>query len=422
MSRLREEETGAMSRLREEETGAMSRLREEETGAMRQARLMKARSWRRVGRRVAVLSASALILTSCGQWRGVANVPLPGGPGTESGSTTLYVQMPETLALNANSRVRVRDVFVGRVRKIELINWVPTLTVDLEPGIVLPKNTLAKIGQTSLLGSQHVELNPPEHPSAEKLRNGDTIPLAQSSAYPTIERTLAGISGILTGGGIPNIETIQTEVFNILNGRADQIRDFLGRLDTFTNELNQQRHDITRAIDSTNRLLNIVAARNDTLDRVLTEFPPLIQHFADTRELFADAVTALGRLSAAADDTLSNSNANLHTNLQNLQRPLKQLARSAPYLVEALKLILTVPFNIENIPKAVRGDYINVSLTIDLTLSSVDNAFLSGTGVSGMLRALEQAWGRDPATMIPDVRFTPNPHDAPGGPLVERGE
>jgi phospholipid/cholesterol/gamma-HCH transport system substrate-binding protein len=335
---------------------------------------------------------------------------------------TLYVQMPETLALNANSRVRVRDVFVGRVRKIELINWVPTLTVDIKPGIELPKNTLAKIGQTSLLGSQHVELNPPENPSSEMLRNGDTIPLAQSSAYPTIERTLAGISGILTGGGIPNIEVIQTEVFNILNGRADQIREFLNRLDTFTDELNQQREEITRAIDSTNRLLNIVSQRNETLDRVLTEFPPLIQHFAETRDLFADAVTALGRLSAAADETLSGSNANLHTNLQNLQRPLKQLGRAAPYLVGALKLILTVPFNIDNIPKAIRGDYINVSLKLDLTLSSVDNAFLSGTGLSGMLRALEQAWGRDPATMIPDVRFTPNPHDAPGGPLVERGE
>jgi phospholipid/cholesterol/gamma-HCH transport system substrate-binding protein len=383
---------------------------------------VRTRNWKKAGRRTAALTVAALALSSCSQWRGVANVALPGGPGTQDGHSTIYIQMPETLALNANSRVRVRDVFVGRVRKIELINWTPTLTVDLEPGIVLPKNTLAKIGQTSLLGSQHVELNPPEKPSEEKLHDGDTIPLSQSSAYPTIERTLAGISGILTGGGIPNIETIQTEVFNILNGRADQIRDFLGRLDTFTDELNQQRNDITRAIDSTNRLLNIVAARNDTLDRVLTEFPPLIQHFADTRDLFADAVTSLGRLSKAADDTLSNSNANLHTNLQNLQRPLKQLARSAPYLVEALKLILTVPFNIENIPKAVRGDYINVSLTIDLTLSSVDNAFLSGTGVSGMLRALEQAWGRDPATMIPDVRFTPNPHDAPGGPLVERGE
>ena len=37
-------------------------------------------------------------------------------------------------------------------------------------------------------------------------------------AYPSIERTLASISGILTGGGIPNIEVIQNEVNNILTG------------------------------------------------------------------------------------------------------------------------------------------------------------------------------------------------------------
>ena len=155
---------------------------------------------------------------------------------------------------------------------------------------------------------------------------------------------------------------------------------------------------------------------------MLTEFPPLIKHFADTRDLFADAVDALGRISKAADDALAPASDNLHTNLQNLQRPLKQLGRASPYLIGALKLMLTAPFSIENVPKVVRGDYINVSLNVDLTLSAVDNGLLSGTGVSGMLRALEQAWGRDPDTMIPDVRFTPNPHDAPGGPLVERGE
>ncbi|MCV7253144.1 virulence factor Mce family protein [Mycolicibacterium fluoranthenivorans] len=383
---------------------------------------MRTRDWKTTGRRTAALAVAALALSSCSQWRGVANVPLPGGPGTQDGHSTIYIQMPETLALNANSRVRVADVFVGRVRSIELKNWVPTLTVDLEPGVKLPSNVLAKIGQTSLLGSQHVELDSPPDPSSTPLRNGDTVPLKNSSAYPTIERTLASISGILTGGGIPNIEVIQNEVNNILTGRADQIREFLNRLDTFTQEMNKQRDDITRAIDSTNRLLAVVAKRNDTLDQVLTEFPPLIQHFADTRDLFADAVTALGRVSAAADDTLSNTNANLHTNLVNLQRPLKQLSKASPYLVGALKLLLTVPFNIENVPKAIRGDYINASATIDLTLSAVDNGLLSGTGVSGMLRALEQAWGRDPATMIPDIRYTPNPHNAPGGPLVERGE
>jgi phospholipid/cholesterol/gamma-HCH transport system substrate-binding protein len=377
---------------------------------------------KKIATRTVALAAAGLMLSGCGQWRGIANVPLPGGPGTQSGHSTIYIQMPETLALNANSRVRVADVFVGRVRKIELKNWVPLLTVDLEPGVELPKNALARIGQTSLLGSQHVELDEPEDPSPEPLRNGDTIPLERSSAFPTIERTLASISGILTGGGIPNIEVIQNEVNAILTGRSGEIREFLNRLDTFTFELNQQREDITRAIDSTDRLLSIVAERNETLDRVLTEFPPLIQHFADTRDLFADAVTALGRLSATADETLSNTNANLNTTLKNLQRPLRELAKASPYLVGALKLLLTVPFNIENIPKAIRGDYINVSVTIDLTLSAIDNGFLSGTGISGMLRALEQAWGRDPATMIPDVRFTPNPNNAPGGPLIERSE
>jgi phospholipid/cholesterol/gamma-HCH transport system substrate-binding protein len=91
-------------------------------------------------------------------------------------------------------------------------------------------------------------------------------------------------------------------------------------------------------------------------------------------------------------------------------------------VIGALKLMLTLPFSIENVPKVVRGDYLNVSLMVDLTLSAIDNGVLTGTGVSGLLRALEQSWGRDPETMMPDVRFTPNPHDAPGGPLVERGE
>jgi phospholipid/cholesterol/gamma-HCH transport system substrate-binding protein len=384
--------------------------------------MLKLVRWSRIARRAVALVMVALVLSSCGSWKGIANVPLPGGPGTGRDKMTIYVQMADTLALNVNSRVRVADVYVGRVREIALKNWVATLTLDLQPGIKLPVNTLAKIGQTTLLGSQHVQLDAPPEPSPQLLKSGDTIPLKNSSAYPSTEQVLASIATILRGGGLQNLETIQTEINNLLTGRADQIREFLNRLDTFTDELNKQREDITRAIDSTNRLLNIVAARNDTLDQVLTEFPPLIKHFADTRDLFADAVVALGRIGVAADNALAPSNANLHTNLQNLQRPLKQLGRSSPYVVGALNLILTLPFPIQNIGKVVRGDYLNVSLMIDATLSGFDNSLLTGTGVSGMLRALEQAWGRDPETMIPDLRFTPNPHDAPNGPLVERGE
>ncbi|WP_211699256.1 virulence factor Mce family protein [Mycobacterium spongiae] len=377
------------------------------------------------GRRGLVFALALLlipmVLTSC-TWRGIANVPLPVGRGTGPHHMTIYVQMPDTLALNTNSRVRVADVWVGTVRDISLKNWIATLTLDLDPTVQLPANATAKIGQTSLLGTQHVELAAPAHPSRQPLETGDTIPLKNSSAYPTVERTLASIAVILSGGGIPNLEVIQAEILNILGGHADQVREFLGRLDTFVTELNRQRDDLTRAIDSTNELVTIIANRNDTLDRVLTEFPPLVAHFADTRDLFADATESLGRFSDVANRVLSDTRPSLHENLNSLQRPLYQLERAAPYVVGGLKLGLTAPYNIDEVSKVIRGDYVNVSGTFDVTLSALDGALLSGTGVSGMLRALEQAWGRDPDTMVPDIRYTPNPNSVPGGPLVERAE
>jgi phospholipid/cholesterol/gamma-HCH transport system substrate-binding protein len=372
-------------------------------------------------RRGLVLLLAAVVLVSC-DWRGIANLPLPVGRGTGSKHLTIYVQMPDTLALNTNSRVRVADVWVGTVRDIRLKNWIATLTLDLDPSVQLPANATAKIGQTSLLGTQHVELAAPPSPSPQPLKSGDTIGLMNSSAYPTVERTLASVAVILNGGGIANLDVIQTEILNVLDGHGDQVREFLKRLDTFTAELNRQRDNLTRAIDSTNQLLTVVANHNDTLDRVLTDIPPLIQHFADTRELFADAIESLGRFSDVANRTLSDTRPNLHQSLQSLQRPLSQLERAAPYVVGSLKLGLTAPFNIDYVSKVIRGDYVNVSGALDLTLSTMDNTLLSGTGFSGALRALEQSWGRDPNTMIPDVRYTPNPNDAPGGPLVDRGE
>ncbi|WP_116373539.1 virulence factor Mce family protein [Mycobacterium sp. MFM001] len=376
--------------------------------------LVRHRSWQGL-----VLLVAAVMLSSCG-WRGIANVALPGGPGSGAGAYTLYVQVPDTLAINGNSKVMVADVFVGKIRDIQLKNWVATLTLGVDGNVKLPKNATAKIGQTSLLGTQHIELAAPPNPSPQLLKDGDTIPLKNSSAWPNIERTLASLAMILRGGGISNLEVIQNEVNNILSGRGPQIRAFLGKLDTFTRELNQQRDDITHAIDSTNRLLAYVGNRADVLDRVLTEFPPLIKHFAEKQQLLIDATNALGRLSLAADQYLSETRGPLHQNLQLLQCPLKELGRAAPYLLGTLKILATIPFDIDTAPKLIRGDFMNASLNLDTTLSTVDNAFLTGTGLSGWLRALEQSYGRDPATMIPDVRYTPNPNDAPGGPLVER--
>jgi phospholipid/cholesterol/gamma-HCH transport system substrate-binding protein len=392
-----------------------------------------------------VLLVVAMVLSSCG-WHGISNVELPGGPGGDG--NTVYVQMPDTLAINGNSKVMVANVFVGTIRDVELCtattrsracdatrkatgqpsnkgkDWIATLTLKLDKNVKLPKNATAEIGQTSLLGSQHIELAAPPDALQEPLKDFGTIPLSSSSAFPSTEQTLASLAMVVRGGGLPNLEILQNEVSKILTGRGPQIRDFLVKLDLFTRQLNEQRDDITHAIDSTNRLLAYVGTRSATLDRALTEFPPLIKYFAnkDYQKHLIDAVDSVGQLSQAANLYLGETRAPLHQNLQLLQCPLRELGRAAPDLQSALKLILTIPFDIDTAPKLIRGDFMNSSLVLDTTLSTTDNVFLTGTGFSGALRALEQSYGRDPATMIPDVRYTPNPNDAPGGPLVERAD
>jgi phospholipid/cholesterol/gamma-HCH transport system substrate-binding protein len=53
---------------------------------MRIIALLRRKAWQAL----AMLTATVM-LTSCGHWRGIANVPLPGGPGSGSGSYTIFV-------------------------------------------------------------------------------------------------------------------------------------------------------------------------------------------------------------------------------------------------------------------------------------------------------------------------------------------
>ena len=86
--------------------------------------------------------------------------------------------------------------------------------------MVVPANAVATVGQTSLLGSMHLALNPPlgEKPSG-RLQPGATIGLNQSSTYPTTEQTLSSLSAVVNGGGLGQIGDIIHNFNAALSGR-----------------------------------------------------------------------------------------------------------------------------------------------------------------------------------------------------------
>jgi len=124
------------------------------------------RMWRAITG-CALVALLVVVMSGCAEWQGANSLPLPGTQGVGPGAYTIQAQLPDVDNIERNSRVRVGDVNVGNVTKIERQDWHALLTMKINGDVVLPANTTVAVGQTSLLGSLHVELNPPRFAAAK---------------------------------------------------------------------------------------------------------------------------------------------------------------------------------------------------------------------------------------------------------------
>jgi len=367
----------------------------------------------------ALLVPTLLFTSGCG-WRGLNSLPLPGTQGTGSGSYQVYVQMPDVTTLTQNSPVMVDDVTVGTVSDIEVQGWHALVTVSLNPDVRLPENAIAKIGQTSLLGSTHVELAAPtdEAPKGQ-LHNGDTITLDHAGVYPTTEQTLSAVSVVLNGGGFSALGDITKELDTALSGRADTVRDLLSRLTTLTTGLDAQRGDIVTALTGLDRLGQQFAGQTPVLAAALTQIPPALQVLVSQRQNLTAALTSLGTLSDVATKIVTDDGANLQADLHQLAPVLKSLADTGNHLTDVLTLLLTFPFPMRTLDHALKGDWLNMDIVFDMSAKRIDDNFLTGTPLAGI-------WGgigngpNGPATQVTDPFRGPLTVSAQHGPAAPK--
>jgi phospholipid/cholesterol/gamma-HCH transport system substrate-binding protein len=351
----------------------------------------------RVPKRVTTSAAMLVVLATlsgCG-WRGLNSLPLPGGAGDGPGSFTIRAELPNVSNLQPNSRVRVADVTVGNVTKVDLQGWHALLTMTIDGNVNLPDNATVKLGQTSLFGSLHIELGPPtDVPPQGKLHDGSLIPLSSAGTYPTTEQTLAAISLVLNGGGVGQVQDITQALSTAFAGRADDLRSLIFELDKYVGYLNDQRDDIIAAADSLNNLVGQIAAQKPVVDRALKTIPDALAVLNDQRTTIADAIDQLGKFSALAGDSINQTKTALVQELTDIAPVLKSLADAGPALTRALDVLPTYPFPKSTLTKWNRGDYANLTAVIDLTLSRLDSSFFTGTRFEGDLTELELQWGR----------------------------
>jgi phospholipid/cholesterol/gamma-HCH transport system substrate-binding protein len=372
-------------------------------------------------RRLIAIGCCVMLMSSGCAFHGLNSLPLPGAVGRGPDADTYHVQLANVITMESNSPVMIDDVVIGSVGPMTVKDWHADVQISVKHDVVIPANVEASIGQTSLLGSMHLELNPPLGQSGVgRLRPGATIPLSRSSTYPSTEQTLSSLSLIINGGGLSQIGEIIHNFSAALAGRGGAVRDLINRFDTFVGTLNQQRDNIVATIQALDQLGSNFAAQHDVLTQALREVPPALDVLIKERPRLTAALDGLRKFSNTATGLINDTQADLVRNLKNLEPTVKGLADVGPDIDTAIAALTVFPFTQNFVDRAVRGDYFNLHVILDLTIPKLKSGLFLGTHFGQLGEQLIPAPGDPPYlqyTRDPlHGGFGPRPGTPPPGP------
>ncbi|MGY2876501.1 phospholipid/cholesterol/gamma-HCH transport system substrate-binding protein [Marmoricola sp. URHA0025 HA25] len=299
----------------------------------------------------------------------------PGQVALGSNGYTVTAEFADMQNVVPNSTVQRDNVVIGTVTRIRVEDWTARVTMRLLKSVQLPANAEFRIGQKTLLGAQYVEVEEPDKP-AGKLVGGATIPVSATGTYPETEQVLAGVSLLLNNGGLSQISTITGELDKALAGRVPDTRTLIARLNELLTTLDDHKADLLRVLDAADSLAAKVAGQSDRVERAVKALGPGLTVLASQRQRLVTAIADLGRLSTSAEKVVTTSQAGLLANLRHLDPVLKALADSGSDVANSLKILLTVPFPVNTTPNAIRGDFMNLFMTFDVSVPSLKEAFL----------------------------------------------
>ena len=339
------------------------------------------------------LSMLTVLVAGC-EFGGLNSLNMPGTAGHGEGAFSITVELPDVATLPQNSPVMVNDVTVGSVSGIDAVQradgtFYAAVKLSLDKDVTLPANAVAKVAQTSLLGSQHIELAAPEGKAVGRLAQGNQIPLDRTGRYPTTEEVLSSLGVVVNKGNLGALQDITEEFYNAVVDRQGTFTDLIPRLAELTSSLDRQTNDIIAAAEGLDRFAGILARSKDSLGRTLDTLPAALEVLDRNSATIVDTFTALRRLAVVGSKILSETKVDLAEDLKDFFPVIKALNDNADDFIKALEFLPTFPFHYQYLRKAVRGDYLNVFVTFDLTLRRLgESVFTTSLGLDPNMKRM----------------------------------
>jgi phospholipid/cholesterol/gamma-HCH transport system substrate-binding protein len=318
-----------------------------------------------------LLLALTFVVSSC-RFDGAYDLPLPGGKAVDpDDAITVTAEFNDALNVVPRTAVMVDDVPVGQVSRIDRVGWHAKITMQVRKDLDLPANAVAEIRQTSLLGEKYVALlEPTGVPPTGRLSDGDNIPLSATSRNPEVEEVLGALSFVLSGGGIGQLRTISIELNKMMNGRTEDMRALLGRINTLAGSLDDQKDHIIAAMEGIDRLTATLNKERGTIGAAIDAMGPAVKVLNHQHQALVTMLRELDKLGQVGARVIRGSRDNLVATLRHLEPTLRELADAGMSLPRGSSTLVSFPFPKEAADLA-KGDYANALFHVTFDLNKL---------------------------------------------------
>ena len=288
------------------------------------------------------------------------------------GRYTVKMELPESGGLYQTGNVTYRGSEVGRVQSVHLTNTGVEAVLSLKSGIHIPSDLKAEVHSQSAVGESYVELLP-RNGTSLPLKDGDVIPLADTSVPPDINALLGAANTALQAIPHDNLKTVIDESYIAVGGLGPELSRLVKGGSNLAIDARKNLDPLVALIDqfqpvadSQNRTSDAIGAWASHLATVTAELQTHDQAVAAVIDkgppALGEARQLIERLQPTLPILLSNLNSVSQVALT-YRNDIEQLLVLVPQVISGESDGLVANLNTK---QAYRGQYLSFNLNINL--------------------------------------------------------
>ncbi|MDL4775543.1 MULTISPECIES: MCE family protein [Thermomonosporaceae] len=269
--------------------------------------------------RKALLLVAVLVLTVSGCSYKTMGAPRDG--------LTLTATFDDAQGLVAGHSVKMSDLTIGSVTKVELAGYRSRATLAIKKEYRIPRGSRAEIKVTSLLGENYVDLQMPPGGSMDRGPFlADRAAIADTSVQPAFEQVIGQTGPLLKALAGDDVATVVNAGATALDGNGKKLNATIAKTGDLLKIFADQRAELGLAVDNFAKLGRSLAKGTDELDQAPVQLERMTKVLDDNKGKILKTVDRLTRMARQLNDKVLEGRVTRFRNLlRDLDPVLQQL-------------------------------------------------------------------------------------------------